>query len=177
MVARVGKGSRYARAIFDIGQESGSSDRWLADLDLLSGLSRDPEIGVFLADPKVSVERKKSLLLGGLQGKVSDQAANLVGLLVHGGRVGLLGPIAVEHEKLVNAEKGIALAEVTTAVPMDERLQSSVTRALEGVTAKHIVLRMSVDPAIMGGFKARIGDRMLDGSLLSKIKQLENAIG
>ena len=104
--------------------------------------------------------------------QVSPQARNLAHILIEQRRVTLIPEIAELFEEAVRAEQGIVLVEVTTADPLDDQGQQLVKRHLKRILGKEIELRLSEDPEIIGGFIARAGDRVIDGSVTNQLRRL-----
>lgn len=166
---------RYALAVFELAKESGRFDEWLADLDALAGMCADDRVQAFLADPKVGQDQKARTLVA-VGGRVSEQALNLTRMLVQHGRASILPLIRTEFARLVNDYRGVAEAEVTTAVPLSEPQAEQVAARLEQITGRKIVMRRRVDASILGGIVARVGDKVVDGSLVARLASLRQQI-
>jgi len=166
---------RYAQAVFLIAKEKGDYDAWQRDLDAIAQLGADAAVLRFMEDPRVSFEEKTKLLEQALAGR-SALALNLVRLLVTRGRLALAGETAAQFRRLVNELRGVEQAEVTTAVPLDEDERQTLEQGLARLLGKHIVLKPSVDPAVVGGFVARIDGKLLDGSTRGRLQRLKQTI-
>ncbi|MCL4458558.1 MAG: ATP synthase F1 subunit delta [Chloroflexi bacterium] len=173
---RVGTvGRRYARAIFDLALEKGDFDKWLADLQTICNLLRDAEIGSFLANPEVSFTEKKEVVDTALPG-LEQTRRNFVYLLFEKRRIGEIEVIVEEFQRLINQQRGLEIAQVTTAIPLSETMAAAVARSLSELTGKQIVLSCTVDPGIIGGIIAKIGDRLLDGSVVGRLESLRKQL-
>jgi F-type H+-transporting ATPase subunit delta len=150
-------------------------EKWLQDLEQLSHLSQDPLFRAVMDNPKFSVQEKLQLLTDKTAG-LSPLAANLLALLLARDRLRLAPQIYQEYLNLINAHRGIASAEVVTAVPLEAAEEKAVARRLEAITAGKVALTTRVDPSLLGGVVARIGDRLLDGSLSGKLKALRKSL-
>ncbi len=166
---------RHAQAVFQIAQERKELDRWQSDLESIAATLSQPELAALLENPKIRFEEKARLVEGTLPG-VSQLALNLVYLLVTRGRVALAGDIADEYQRLLDAHRGIEHVEVTTAVPLEEEQEGKLAKRLSSLTGKKVTLSTRVDPAIVGGLVARIGDSLLDGSTHSKLAALRKSL-
>lgn len=166
---------RYAQAVFEIAKERKELDRWLDDLRLVAGVAEEPRVARFLADPDVPFEKKQLVLTKSLRG-LNPLALNLLYLLIQRGRLQIVQQIRQEFEKLVNEQRGIEVAEVTTAVPLGDEEAAAVARRLESLTGKKIVLRQNVDAGIIGGVIARVGDKLVDGSLRGRLERLRHQL-
>lgn len=167
---------RYAQAIFEIAQERGEIDRWLSDLSLAAEVLKEPRVARFLINPDISFDKKRQVLSTSL-GDLNPLALNLLYVLVRKGRIQALGDIQREYESLVNEWRGIEVAEVTTAVPLENEQADAVARRLEALTGKKIVLQRYVDPGIIGGLVAKVGDKLIDGSVRGKLAMLREQLG
>lgn len=130
----------------------------------------------FLENPRFSFEVKAKLLRDTLPG-ISPLALNLVHFLTARGRLGLFGQTLAEYERMVDAHYGIEHAEVITAVLLDEADRVRLADRLANLLGKkQVVLDSRVEPAIVGGIVARIGDKLVDGSIKSQLESLRRSI-
>lgn len=171
-MARRAYSKRYAQAIFEIALEAGELERWHSELEKIALIVGDRDLKAFLESPKVHFEEKSKLLSGQMK-ELNPLALNLVLLLISRGRLAILVEIAEEYQRLWNSYRGIELAEVTTAVPLNREDEGKLARHLGRVVGKKVEIRSDVDPGLIGGFVARIGDRLLDGSVRSKLAMLQ----
>jgi F-type H+-transporting ATPase subunit delta len=174
-MARRAYSKRYARAVFEIALESGELERWQSDMEKVVRLLGDKDLRAFLESPKVNLDEKSKLLSGQLP-KINPLSLNLVYLLIVRGRLDMMTEIADEFHRLLNSHRGIEIAEVTTAVPLDKEEEQKLARHLGQIVGKKIEVRPEVDSGIIGGFVARIGDRLLDGSTRSKLAALKKEL-
>ena len=168
-------GKRHAQAVFQIALETKDLDRWQADLDSIAAVLGDAEIAAVLANPKVGPEKKRDLMDRGLKG-ISPTAMNLAQFLVAKTRLHIVQSLALEYKRLANAYRGVELAEVTTAVSISDQEGEIVGKGLATLSGKRVVLELSVDPEILGGFVARLGDKLLDGSARTRLEELRKSI-
>jgi F-type H+-transporting ATPase subunit delta len=168
---------RYAEAAFDLAKKQGKLDRWLSDLRTAAGLLADPRLLLALDNPKVPRARKRQYLDAAFTVTLDPMVRNLLYLLVDRGRTGLVGRIADEFAALYNREMGIVVADVTTAVALTEAQQRKVQERLQQLTnAKQIDLRVHTDPRIIGGLIARVGDMLYDGSVRTRLSELQERL-
>lgn len=164
---------RYAQAVFDIAKETNNLDQWRNDLTALSGFFGAPSTVAALTDPSLKdddAQRIVSDLVSNV--KVDPKAANLVRMLVQRQRIALLPRIVEAYQQLYNREKGIVIADVTTAIPLDEAHQASVREQLARLTGKSVQVRTHQDPQILGGIVAQIGDELIDASVATRLAAL-----
>ena len=167
---------RYAGAIFDIGMKQNTLDRTLEDVQEIAKLFSIRKLSYLLREPNIPAQRKEAAIRQGLASKVLPTSLNLALLVVQRGLVDLMPNIARELNQLVLDYKNEAKAEVTTATKLDEATQSQVQRALERMTGKKIVLETRVQPDILGGVVARVGDQVIDGSVERRLKLLQQQL-
>lgn len=163
---------RYAQAMFDLALEKEQLDRWQSDLEEVARLGQDATIAAYLGNPKVHFEGKARLLAEKLT-DIDPLVLNLVYLLLTKGRLGMLADIAAEYQHLLDSHRGIEQAEVTTAVPLDDEAKLELSKRLDDIVGKKIVLKLKVDPGIIGGFVARVTGKLIDGSTRNKLAALK----
>lgn len=166
---------RYAQAVFQLAQESDKLEEWRQDLTKIAELVEDTEFMALMENPKLPFEIKTKLAQQRLE-RINPLAMNLVCLLVTKGRLKNADQIAEEYERLLNDYYGVAVAEVTTAIPLDGADKEKLNRYLEAIAGRKVNITLQVDPAILGGFVARIDDTLIDGSLRNKLGELKKTL-
>jgi len=166
---------RYAQAVFELALEANKLEQWQADLQVISEATGDEAVLTFLESPKISIEKKTSLLSGNLQ-DINPLALNLVMLLISRSGIGMIGEIAGEYQQLMDAYHGIQEAVVTTAVPLDDADKERLAGRLGSLLGSKVTLKSEVDPEILGGIIARISGKLLDGSTRSKLAALKREL-
>lgn len=172
MALRGASSRRYAEGIFAIAKEQNSFDRWLADLETLRSTFTNPDMASFLSNPRSSLSDKEAVVNKLLDGKVDRLAINVALLLLRREQAEIVPGVEREFQQMVNAERNIAVADVTTAVELEGQQRDVVKQRLEILTAKHIELRTKVDKSIIGGFVARVGDVLIDASVTTRLATL-----
>jgi F-type H+-transporting ATPase subunit delta len=167
-----GAAKRYAEAVFAIARDSDAFDAWQQALDAMTQLVTDEQGRVFFESPKVGKEQKRAVAERFLGQRVPATALNLARLLIERDRFAEVDRIAAAYAELVREHRGIAVADVTTAVPLDEVATERVRQRLGDLVGKRVELRTQVDPSIMGGIVARVGDYLIDGSVRGRLQQL-----
>ncbi len=174
--ARLGRTARrYAQAAFEVARERGQVDRWAAELERLVALLEGTEAGAFLAAPQIPFGAKREFVEQALAGFLPE-VRNLVLLLVRRRRVRLLRQIFEEFGRLANEYRGVVVAEVTSAVPLEDADKAVIIRQLSELTGKRVILRTRVDPSILGGLIVRIGDKLIDGSVRTRLERLRETL-
>ena len=162
---------RYAQAAFEIARERNAFDRWRTDLGKLTALGEDRSFQTIMDSPRIHLEQKNAILQEQLS-DVDPLVLNLARLLVQKQRADLISSLLEEFNRLVDEHNGVKHAQVTTAIPLDAATQQDLTRQLSQLTGKQIVLSVQVDPSIMGGLIARIGDTLIDGSTRGRLQRM-----
>jgi F-type H+-transporting ATPase subunit delta len=172
-----GVAKRYAQAVFSLAKEQGTLGQWATDLALLNDVASDAEAGAFLNNPIVDAKAKIALLDSFFEQRgEQSQARNLVKLLVEKQRLDIIPELYQLFEESMLAEQGIVYADVTTAEPLSEAGQTIVQEKLSELIGKQVRLRTKVDPSIIGGIIALIGDQLIDGSVTNQLRQLRERL-
>jgi F-type H+-transporting ATPase subunit delta len=167
---------RYAQAVFQIANENDELESWLDDLTVLSAAVQDVELSAFLDAPQLSLSQKIAVLQTTLSDTVGRLALNLVSLLASRNLAGLMPGIAEQYQRLLDEHNGIERAEVVSAVPLDDSQRASVEEFLKEVVGKEIRLTSRVDPQIIGGMVARVGDHVIDGSTATRLESMRREL-
>lgn len=167
---------RYAEAVFEIGVESNTVDAWLQDVRLIAEYFSNRQLIFVLGEPNIRFDRKEAIVRDLLSEKIRPEAMGLALTLVERGLVALAGRVRDQFELLYNNYRGQDIAHVTSAMPLDDASRASITRQLETITGKRIILREQVDPALLGGVIARVGDTLIDGSVRRRLELLRRQI-
>jgi len=166
---------RYAQAVFEIALEKNELDRWQTDLEKLATVMADPTFLAAMDSPKIKFDDKARLLAERL-GEISPTARNLALLLVSRNGAGMIGQMAGEYQRMLNAYHGIQTAEVTTAIPLDDADKSRLAEHLSTIVGSQVTVKAAVDPRILGGVVARVGGKLLDGSTRSRLEALKKQL-
>ncbi len=169
------RAGRYAQAVFEIALEKKELDIWQSDLRRVASMGQDPEIVAIMENPKVAFADKAKLLAGLLPG-INATAMNLVQLLVSRGRFALVVKIAEEFQRMLDSYRGVAKAEVMTAVPLSEEDKTNLSEKLSTLFNKKIELTSDVNPNLIGGIVLRVNGKLLDGSTSSKLAALKGEL-
>src|SRR5271157_1608357 len=170
---------RYSQAIFRMALQEKDLNRWQSDLRKVATLLKDNALASLIANPKVTGEEKLKTLSQRL-GEVNPLVIKLVLLLAAKGKLAAIDDIAEEYKAKVDNYRGIEgteIAEVTTAIPLDDEYQLKIAQRITEIVGKPILLRPKVDPAIIGGIVIRVGDKLIDGSIRSKLAALRKDLG
>jgi F-type H+-transporting ATPase subunit delta len=167
---------RYAEAIFDIARKQNTIERTLDDVQGIAQVFAHRTLAYLLSEPKVPAKRKETAIRQALEGKVLPTSLNLALLVVQRELVEVMPGIARELNQLVLNYKNQAVAQVTTATKLDEAQMAQVKKALEQRTGKTILLETRLQPDILGGVVARVGDELIDGSVRTRLALLRQQL-
>lgn len=163
----------YARALTEVAQARGMVPRLVEEFALLEEiLATQPRVEAFLATPNVAEEDKMAALNRALGSEVSGTFRSFLGVTLARRRGGLLREMADLFRREADALSGTARAWVKSAVPLEDETCRHLRRALEERLGRTVVLEKKVDASVLGGLKVRVGDSVLDGTLLTRLGEL-----
>jgi F-type H+-transporting ATPase subunit delta len=166
---------RYAQAYFDLAQQAKAVDPWGRELARVAEAVDDPEVSLALANPRLRGEQRAQLTEALLEGTM-PQASNLVRLLLERGRIAALPQVVAHYRRLADRASGVVRAEVITAIPVDQSTTATIERTLSERLGGAVETSVRHDPGILGGLVVRIGDRVIDGSVRTRLQQLRAAL-
>ncbi|MGQ0830789.1 MAG: ATP synthase F1 subunit delta [Microthrixaceae bacterium] len=166
----------YATALLDVARSEGA----LADVEdelfrvarLLEG---NDELRTTLTDHALPVSRRQQIVEDLLGGRANPVTTSLVSMVVGTGRARDLTAIVDELVKLSAAEVNKEVAEVRSAIDLTDDQKQRLAAALEAATGKKVELKVIVDPTVLGGLVAQVGDTVIDGSVKTSLAQLKTA--
>ena len=171
MARRETAARRYAEAAFGLGREDSTLDAWERDLARLEAALSDEGLRALVEHPAVAFADKERVLRRVI-GDVADEPLSLVLLMIRRGRSAAIGRMVEHFRELVRRENGIALAEVRTALPLEDAQRSAVTARLHELTGSTIQINEVVDESLIGGITVRIGDQLYDASVRNRLERL-----
>jgi F-type H+-transporting ATPase subunit delta len=169
---------RYASAAFSVASETGDEDAWLSTLAELARILQMPSARVVFTSPTVAADDKRAAL-DRLLPATPPALRNFLHILADRDRLDEVGGIAEALHEQIDRQRGIVTAEVTTAVPLDAELERVVAARLAAYLNRQpqqVTIRSHVDPSIIGGVIARIGDRLIDDSVRGRLERLRRAL-
>jgi F-type H+-transporting ATPase subunit delta len=173
-MADVQAGKRYAQAAFSIAREQGTIATWRAELGDVASVLSESQLAPVLADAKVPLETRLGMVERTLS--VSPLVLNLAKLLVSKGRSLDARAVADAFTRMADESEGIAHAHVTTAVELSPQQLSDLTARLSQSMGKRVATTATVDPSIIGGVVVRVGDKLVDGSVRTRLKTLRREL-
>lgn len=169
---KISSAKRYAQAVFELALEKNEFESWQEGLKKIVDLTTDKKLMALSENPNLSFAAKKTLLQERL-GKINPLAANLALLLVSKGLLNHSGDLLEKYNDLLDAHRGIDRAKVTTALSLDDKERDAISHRLGEIVERKVVVDAQVDPSVIGGFIARIGDMLIDGSVHQKLESLK----
>ena len=169
-----GAAHRYAKALFGLAQDEHRQREVRTEIESLSTLFADSrEIAAALLTPMhPAAERKAAIRALAARENVSPLVQNFLGFLIDQRRLIQFEAIVVAYAELADQAEGMVTAEVKVASPLDDRRKDRLRRALSDRTGREVRLEIEVDPSLIGGAIAKIGDLVFDGSLRTQLSQL-----
>ena len=176
MVEKASIARPYAKAVFELAQETSSFDEWSHGLNQLAMISDNQEFNQLANDPRVDQKAIVELLieLGG--DKLPKTANNFVQLLIKNDRLDALINIKQIYEELVANAQSMVTAEVVTALPLKKDQKSALQNALEARLGLKVSLEETVDANLIGGAIVKAGDLVIDGSAKGRIDKLSTTL-
>ena len=173
-----GVAGRYATALFELARDEKSVDAVKADLDGFEALiAGNPDLARLVRSPVFSADVQGKALTSILEkAGIGGTAAKFLKVLTANRRLFAVIGVIKAFRTLVARYKGEATAEVTVAEPLNERNLEALKAALKSVTGKDVALDVKIDPAIIGGLVVKVGSRMIDSSLRTKLNAIKHAM-
>jgi F-type H+-transporting ATPase subunit delta len=169
---------RYATALFELADEQGALDAVAKDLATLEAMLAESEgLREAIRSPVLSRARQSAIVTAiAERAGLAELIRKLLGTLARNRRLFALQAIIQAFQAMLAARRGEATAEVSSAVPLDEAQLTALRDSVARYAGKAVNLRARVDPSLIGGLVVRIGSRMVDASLKTKLRQLELAM-
>lgn len=171
-------GARYAQALFELAKAGHAVPRIEADLKAFKAMrAESADLRRVLASPAYGAEDKtKAVVALAIAANFEPTTKNFLGLMAQNRRASAIPAAIAAFEALSAAERGVVAAEVTTAVRLTAAQESGLKAALRQALGKDPEIQTLVDPAILGGLKVKVGSRLYDASLRSKLDSLRFAL-
>lgn len=169
---------RYATALFELAQEGNVIDAVKSDLDRFDGLiGESPDLQRLVRSPAFTADEQTRAIAAVLnQVGIGGLAANFVKLVASNRRLFAVRDMIKVFRTLVARHKGEITAEVTVADEISSERLDEIKAALNRVTGKDVQVDVRIDPAIIGGLVVKLGSRMVDSSLRTRLNALKHAM-
>jgi F-type H+-transporting ATPase subunit delta len=167
----------YAQGLLDVARGEGP----LADIEddlfrFARTVQSSDDLRMSLSDPKLPINRRLALIDELLDGKALAASTALISMVVAAGHAGDLPAIVERFVELAAAERERELAEVRSAIPLDQAQTKRLADALSHATGKRVEVKVIVDPSVLGGIVARVGDTVIDGTIRHRLEQLKEQV-
>jgi F-type H+-transporting ATPase subunit delta len=167
----------YAEALFAVARAEGTLGEVEDELFRFSQtLQGNDKLRDALTDAGIPAARRQQIVEDLLGGKASPTTVALVSMVVGTGRARQLPSIIERLVEMSAAEANKEVAEVRTAVPLTDDQRDRLAKALEDATGKQVEIKVVLDPSVLGGIVAQVGDTVIDGSVRRRLDQLKNAL-
>ncbi len=168
----------YAEAFFAVAEAEGVLDEVEDELFAFgAAVEQNPALREALNDASLPAENRKAAVRDILSARTHPTTVALVGFVVDAGRAKDLTKIVERMAALAAERRDAALAEVRSAVPLDDAQRTRVAEALSRATGRTIEIKVIVDPTVVGGLVARVGDEVFDGSVATRLNDAKQHLG
>ena len=169
---------RYASALFDLAEENNVLDDVAKDLTLLQGLiDESDDLSRMIKSPIISRDEQTRSMMAILdKGKFSDLTKKFIGLISSNRRLFAVRGIIDDYLTILSSKRGEITADVVSAVPLSKDQEGKLLEKLDSIVTGEVSLRLNVDPGLLGGLVVKIGSRMVDSSISSKLQRLRLAM-
>ena len=166
----------YARAVFEMANETGDLAKWSELLAFMGAVAGNEEVQSLLASPKMAKQAGADAFIKLCDKKLDDKAENLVRMLAENDRLSLLPEMSVIYETLKDEAEGSVEALVTAAKKLTQAEEKSIVTALKKRLGRDVKLKVSVDKSLLGGAIIRAGDLVMDGSLKGRLEKMTHVM-
>ena len=167
----------YAAALFEVARAEGKLDAVADELHKVArAVEGNDELRKTLTDPAIPMDRRQGVIEDLLGKRTSPLTTSLVSFVVGAGRARDLTAIVDKLVVRAADERDEEVAEVRAAIPLDEGQRQRLAEALGRATGKKITVKAVVDPTVLGGVVAKVGDTVIDGSVRHRLDKLREAL-
>jgi F-type H+-transporting ATPase subunit delta len=167
----------YARALFEIARAEGNLDEVEDELFRFArNLESSDELRGALTDEQIPVEKRQAIVEDLLGGKATSTTVQLISMVVGSGHGKDLPAIVDRMVQRAASSKDMEVAEVRSAIELSQDQQDRLRAALANATGKNVDLKVIVDPAVLGGLVATVGDTVIDGTVRTHLDQLKSRL-
>lgn len=173
-----GVAGRYATALFEIAKDAGTLDKVETDLSALqAALAESVDLRAAIASPVFSrADLGAAVQAIAARMALGPEVTNTLRLMAHNRRLFVAPDLIAQVKALIADYRGEVTASVTSATPLSEAQLASLAQTLKTGAGKDVRLDVTIDPALIGGLVVRIGSRMIDTSIRSKLANLQNVM-
>lgn len=169
---------RYAKALVQIGAEEGLVDKFSAELTQFTGiLAGNSNLNAVFSNPAYGIEAKREILKDIIaKVGVSTNVANFLQLLLDRNRLPFLPQIVDSFNSFADELSGVIRPTLTSGLPLEQSQIDEIKNSLTKATGKQVVLKVEVDPTLIGGVMTKIGDKVYDGSIKTQLAKIQDIL-
>ena len=170
---------RYAKALFSLGKEQGKTEEYSSQLKAIAELYADDAAGIndAVTNPLYPLDVREKVMAKIAESVQADTIlTNFLKLLIAKKRADILPDIADAMQAMVDKDQNISHGTIVSAVELNGDLMAKIQATLEKLTKNKVILETQVDPSIIGGIIAKVGDLVLDGSIKTQLNGLKESI-
>jgi len=177
-IGATGLAGRYATALFDLAGSGGLLDQVAGDLGRLNAMiEASADLARMIRSPAISRGDQGRAMAAILEkAGMCELTRNFVGTVAQNHRLFALGAMIAAYQGLLAAQRGESTAEVVTATPLTDKQIEQISKSLKKATGSNIAIDAKVDASVLGGMIVKIGSRMVDSSLRTKLEQMRFAM-
>ncbi|OCN04773.1 hypothetical protein A4S06_10425 [Erysipelotrichaceae bacterium MTC7] len=165
--------SRYAQALFELAKQEDLLDVCKEDLQTVAaGMIQYPELFALLKHPRINKKERKDILMKSFAGG-QTYVMNFLKLLIDRNRFASIKDIEKRYQELYNEEKGIEIAYIQTAKPLDEAEEQQIVDMLKAKLKKDIIPKVKVEPELIAGLRIQVAGDVLDNSARNRLQRLK----
>ena len=169
---------RYAKALLTLGREDGDFEQYGAELQgFVTFWESETEFADAASNPLYAKENRKAIVKSVVDKmELSPVFKSLLDLMIEKNRLAIIPEVGIFYQKLLDELNNISRAKVTSATPLSEEAMESIKASLEKTTGSSIIVEAEVDPELIGGVVARVGDLVLDGSVRNQLTSIKETL-
>ncbi|MBW7837388.1 MAG: F0F1 ATP synthase subunit delta [Sphingomonadales bacterium] len=173
-----GVAGRYAVALFELAADGNALDQVAADLKALADLvEKSADFRRLVTSPALGRDDQAKGLFAVLEGSgIAPLTRNFLGVIANNGRLSLLADMIAAYATLLAHHRGEVTAEVTSATPLSEGQMAALKAKLKAIAGRDVTLQAHTDSSILGGLVVKLGSRMIDSTLKTKLNNLQTAM-
>ncbi|OQW91915.1 MAG: hypothetical protein BWK79_15805 [Beggiatoa sp. IS2] len=165
----------YAKAVFDTAKETEDFALWSETLNFLTAMLENQQVVSIIAHPRIDKSTVRRILLDICESQMTETGVSLIKILMDNDKLSIIPHIALQYERLRSEYQGYVEVEIASAYPVTPMQQQQAEAALQRRLGKGIVLKVTIDNTLIGGWLVRIGDQVIDLSIRGRLQQLANA--
>ncbi len=170
---------RYAKALFSLGKEQTKTEEYSAMLNNIAALYEESaaRLGDAVTNPMYPLDVRQKVMAKIAELIQADAImTSFLNLLIEKKRADILPDIAYQMQVMVDKDQNISHGSIVSAIELDSSLLGKIQTTLEKLTGNRVILETQVDPSIIGGIIAKVGDLVLDGSIKTQLNGLKESI-